>query len=70
VSSSGSSFRICSSRAIVGLRSPSTSGRATDALTGVTRLSQSEERYGVSTGTSTMSGLRPSGAAIRSIICR
>jgi hypothetical protein len=33
VSSSGSSFRIRSSRAIVGLRSPSTSGRATDALT-------------------------------------
>ena len=44
VRSSGSSFRILSSRAIVGLRSPSTSGRATDALTGVTRLSQSEER--------------------------
>ena len=44
VRSSGSSFRIRSSRAIVGLRSPSTSGRATDALTGVTRLSQSEER--------------------------
>ena len=31
VSSSGNSFRIRSSRAIVGLRSPSTSGRATDA---------------------------------------
>ena len=44
VSSSGNSFRIRSSRAIVGLRSPSTSGRATDALTGVTRFSQSEER--------------------------
>ena len=58
VSSSGSSFRIRSSRAIVGLRSPSTSGRATDAFTGVTRLSQSEERYGVSTGKSTIAGLR------------
>ena len=57
VSSSGNSFRIRSSRAIVGLRSPSTSGRATDALTGVTRFSQSEERYGVSTGTSTISRL-------------
>jgi hypothetical protein len=44
VSSIGSSIRIRSSRAIVGLRSPSTSGLATDALTGVTRFSQSEER--------------------------
>jgi len=70
VSWTGSSFRIRSSRATVGLRSPSTSGRATEALTGVTRLSQSEERYGVSTGTSTIVGLRPSRAAIRSIICR
>jgi hypothetical protein len=44
VSSSGMSSRIRSSLAIVGLRKPSTRGRATEALTGVTRSSQSEER--------------------------
>ena len=69
VSSKGSSCRSRSSRAIVGLRSPSTSGRATDALTGVTSSSHSAESAGVSTGTSTMRGRLPSNAAMRSIIC-
>ena len=46
VSSNGMSARIRSSRAIVGLRRPSTSGRATDALTGVTRFEPERREVG------------------------
>lgn len=56
VSWNGSSFRRRSSRATVGLRRPSTSGRATEALTGVTSSSHSADRAGVRTGTSMMRG--------------
>ena len=59
-----------SSRTIVGVRSPSMSGRATDALTGVTRWSHQEDRRGVSTGTSTIGSRLPRMRAIRSIISR
>ena len=48
-----------SSFATVSFRRPSISGRATEAFTGVTRWSQYEERRGVSTGTSTISGRLP-----------
>ena len=46
----GTRSRMRVSSATVGLRRPSMSGLATDAPTGVTRCSQSEERKGVRTG--------------------
>jgi hypothetical protein len=55
---------------MVSFRSPSISGRATGAFTGVTRWSQSDERYGVSSGTSTMWGRLLRKVAMRSIISR
>ena len=53
-----------------GFRRPSTSGLATDAPTGVTRCSQSEERNGVRTGTSMIIRRLPRSRATRSIISR
>ena len=50
VSGKGTRSRMRVSSATVGLRRPSTSGLATEAPTGVTRCSQSEERKGVRTG--------------------
>ena len=61
---------VLSSRATVGLRRPSMSGRATAALTGVTRWSHQDERRGVSTGTSMIRHRFPLIRAIRSIISR
>ena len=59
-----------SSRTIVGVRSPSISGRATAALTGVTRWSHQDESRGVKTGTSTIGTRFPRIRAMRSIISR
>ena len=60
-----------SSRATVGTcRSPSTSGRATEASPASRRWSQSEESRGVRNGTSIRSGCLPRSRAVRSIIVR
>ena len=70
VSSIGTSSRIRSSPATVGVRSPSISGLATAAFTGVTRWSHHEDSLGVSTGTSTIGRRLPRNRAMRSIISR